>query len=162
MKSKRELLFFIENYTGINAEIKEMSHPNKHARTYMNRFTISEDDQQEISKIEELESDWEFKAGPRPEDVQNRINELVSGISAESLDVFLFGWYEFEGKTRKRKKRYNNENKRYNRRISIYNTLSQERISELDRYISKPLYHGSMQHTACIFHGLGFLVILLK
>ena len=130
MKSKRELLFFIENYTGINAEIKEMSHPNKHARTYMNRFTISEDDQYEISKIEEMESDWEFKAGPRPEDVQNRMNELISEISAESLDIFLFGWYEFEGKTEKREKGYNNENKRYNRRINICNTLSQERISE--------------------------------
>ena len=136
MKSKRELLFFIENYTGINTETKEMSHPNKHARTYMNRFAINEDDQYEISKIEEMESDWEYKAGPRPVDLQNRINELVSGISAESLDIFLFGWYEFEGKTEKREKRYNDEHKRYNRRIKIYNTLSQEIISEYDLFIS--------------------------
>ena len=77
-----------------------------------------------------MESDWEYKAGPRPVDLQNRINELVSGISADSLDIFLFGWYEFEGKTEKREKRYNNEHKRYNRRINIYNTISQERISE--------------------------------
>ena len=124
MKSKRELLFFIENYTGHNNEIKEMSQPKKHARTYMNRFTINEDDQYDISKIEEMASDWEFKAGPRPEDVQNRINDLVSRISTKSLDIFLFGWYEFEGMTDHRK----SENKRYNRRINISSTLTKERI----------------------------------
>ena len=123
MKCKRELVFFIEIYTGHNDEIKEMSHPKKHARTYINKFTINEDDQYDIFKIEEMESDWEFKAGPRPEDVQNRINDLVSRISSESLDIFLFGWYEFEGKS---------ENERDNRRIDIYNTLTKERVYDLD------------------------------
>ena len=120
MKCKRELLFFIENYTGHNNDIKEMSHPKKHARTYMNRFTINEEDQYEISKIEEMDSDWGFKEGPRPENINNRIQELVSGIMAETLDVFLFGWYEFQGKTHHQK----SENKRYKRRISIYHTLT--------------------------------------
>ena len=96
MKSKRELLFFIENYTGRNVDIKEMSHPKKHARTYMNRFIISEDDQYEISTIEEMDSDWEFKEGPRPENIHDRIQELIRRISAESLDIFFFGWYEFQ------------------------------------------------------------------
>ena len=54
-----------------------MSHPKKHARTYMNRFTINEDDQFEISKIEEMDSDWEFKEGPRPQNVHSRIHQLV-------------------------------------------------------------------------------------
>ena len=128
MKCKRELLFFIENYTGHNNDIKEMSQPKKHARTYMNKFIINEDDQYDIFKIEEMESDWEFKAGHRPENVQNRINDLVSRISAESLDIFLFGWYEFEGMTHHQK----SENKRYNRHISISNTLIKERIYILD------------------------------
>ena len=105
-----------------------MSQPKKHARTYMNKFTINEDDQYDISKFEEMESDWEFKAGPRPKDVQNRINDLVSRISAESLDIFLFGWYEFEGMTDHHK----SENKRYNRRINISNTLTKERVYDLD------------------------------
>ena len=54
MKDNRELLFFIENYTGYNVDVKEMSHPKKHARTYINRFTINENDQFDISKIEEM------------------------------------------------------------------------------------------------------------
>ena len=124
MKSKRELLFFIENYTGNNVDIKEMSHPKKHARTYMNRFIINEDDQYEISKIEEIDSDWEFKSGPRPDDIIDRIQELVRRISAESLDIFLFGWYEYEGKTQKNTR----ENSRYKRRISIGRTLQQDRF----------------------------------
>ena len=39
-ESHKELLFFIENYTGRNDYIKQMTKPCKHARTYMNRFTI--------------------------------------------------------------------------------------------------------------------------
>jgi len=97
-----------------------MSHPKKHARTYMNRFTINEDDQYEISKIEEIDSDWEFKEGPRPANLHNRIQELVRGVTAENLDIFLFGWYEFDGRTHPQK----SENKRYKRRINIYNTLT--------------------------------------
>ena len=128
MKCKRELLFFIENYTGHNNEIKEMLHRKKHARTYMNKFTINEDDQYDISKIKEMTSGWEFKAGLRPKKVQNRINDIVSRISAESLDIFLFGWYEFEGKT----DHWKSENKRYNRRINISNTLTKERVYDLD------------------------------
>ena len=124
MKSKRELLFFIENYTGRNVDIKEMSHPKKHARTYMNRFIINEDDQYEVSKIEKIDSDWEFKAGPRPDDIINRIQELVRRISAESLDVFFFGWYEFNGRTEHQK----SEHQRYKRRIDICNTLNKERF----------------------------------
>ena len=124
MKSKRELLFFIENYTGNNVDIKEMSHPKKHARTYMNRFIINEDDQYEISKIEEIDSDWEFKSGPRPDDIIDRIQELVRRISAESLDIFLFGWYEFNGRTEHQK----SEHQRYKRRIDICNTLKKERF----------------------------------
>ena len=120
MKCKRELLFFIENYTGHNNESKEMSHPKKHARTYMNRFTINEDDQYDISKVEEMDSDWEFKEGPRPENVHNRIQQLVKGVTAENLDILLFGWYEFDGRTHPQK----SENKRYKRRINIYHTLT--------------------------------------
>ena len=90
----------------------------------MNRFTITEDDQYEISTVEEMDSDWEFKAGPRPEKIHDRIQELIKRISAESLDIFFFGWYEFEGTTDHRK----SERKRYNRRIRIRNTLSQERF----------------------------------
>ena len=122
MKCKRELLFFIENYTGHNNETKQMSYPKKHARTYMNRFTINEDDQYEISKIEEMDSDWEFKEGPRPENVHNRIQQLIRGVTAENLDIFLFGWYEFDGRTHPQK----SENKRYKRRINIYHTLTKE------------------------------------
>ena len=125
MTRSKELIFFIENFTGHNNDIKEMSKPNKHARTYMNRFTINEDDQYEISKVQELNSDWAFKDGPRSEDISNRINEAVKAISAESLDVFLFGWYEFEGKTGKNK----SERQRYKRRIYIRNTLFQEMVS---------------------------------
>ena len=120
MKCKRELLFFIENYTGHNNDIKEMSHPKKHARTYMNRFTINEDDQYDISKVEEMDSDWEFKEGPRPEHVHDRIQQLVRGVTAENLEIFLFGWYEFQGRTHHQK----SENKRYKRRINIRNTLT--------------------------------------
>ena len=124
MKSKRELLFFIENYTGRDDDIKEMSTPKKHARTYMNRFTINEGDQYEISKVEEMNSNWGLKEGPRPEHIHSRIRELIRGIKAETLDVFLFGWYEFEGTTRKHK----NRKKRYKRRINIYTTLNKERF----------------------------------
>ena len=124
MNSKRELLFFIENYTGGHVDIKEMSHPKKHARTYINRFTINEDDQYDISKIEEMNTEWAFKEGQRPEHIQNRMNELVSGIWAESLDIFLFGWYEFKGKNDKRK----SENQRNNQCIDIYNTLIKKRF----------------------------------
>ena len=136
MKSKRELLFFIENYTGHHVDIKEKLHPKKHARTYMNRFTINEDDQYEVSKIEEMDSDWGFKEGPRPEHIHSRIQELIRGIKAETLDVFLFGWYEFESTTRKHK----NEKKRYNRRINIYTTLNKERfhLNRADDSVYKP------------------------
>ena len=90
----------------------------------MNRFIISEDDQYEISTIEEMDSDWEFKEGPGPEKIHDHIQELIRRISAESLDIFFFGWYEFEGTTEHQK----SERKRYNRRIHIRNTLSQERF----------------------------------
>ena len=123
-KSKRELLFFVENYKGHDIQIAEMSHPKKHARTYMNRFTINENDQYEISKFEELETDREFRESQRPEHIKNRIFELVSGNSVESLDIFLFGWYESEGQTEKRKR----ETERYNQRINIYHTITQERF----------------------------------
>ena len=102
----------------------------------MNKFTINEDDQYDISKIKEMTSGWEFKAGLRPKKVQNRINDIVSRISAESLDIFLFGWYEFEGKTDHHKR----ENKRYNRRINISNTLTKERIYHLDYFIIELKY----------------------
>ena len=129
MNSKRELLFFIENYTGGHVDIKEMSHPKKHARTYMNRFTINEDDQYEISKIEEMDSDWGSKEGPRPEHIQSRIQEVIRGIKTETLDVFLFGWYEFEGTTRKHKNEMKHLSIRpYTRRINIYTTLNKERF----------------------------------
>ena len=131
MESKRELLFFVENYTGRNVEIKEMSHPQKHARTYMNRFTITEDDQYEISKIEEMDSDWGFKEGPRPENIHYNIQKLIRGITAESLDIFLFGWYEFKGQTDPHNSvRYASPYaipyalRLYEKRIDIYNTLS--------------------------------------
>lgn len=121
MSCKRELLFFIKNHTGHNNDIKEMSLPKKHARTYMNRFTINEDDQFETSKIEEMDSDWEFIEGPRPENFHNRIHQLVKGITAENLDIFLFGWYEFGDRTHHQKSNI----EEYKRRINIYNTLTE-------------------------------------
>ena len=123
MKSKRELLFFIENYSGHEVDIKEMSHPKKYARTYMNRFTINEDDEYELSKIEEMNSDWKFKGGLLP-DIVVRMQELVSRISAESLDIFFFGWFEFQGTTEHQV----SVRKRYTRRISIGDTLRKERF----------------------------------
>ena len=123
MSCKRELLFFIKNYTGHNNDIKEMSHPKKHARTYMNRFTINEDDQFEISKIEEMDSDWEYKEGPHPKNIHNRIHQLVGEITAENLDIFLFGWYEFD-EFDSRTLHHFFEDKPYKKRINIYNTLT--------------------------------------
>ena len=91
MKSNRELLFFVET-NKVNVEIEEMSH-HKLARHYMNRFTINKDDQYEISQFEEMNTDWED--GRQPENLHDRINKLVNSISAKSLDIFFFGWYEF-------------------------------------------------------------------
>ena len=96
LKSQKELLFFIENYTGRNEYIKDMTKPCKHARTYMNRFTICEDDQFEISKIHVLNSNWGMKAGKRPTKIQ-RIIKSMKTLSATNIDIFLFGWYEFRG-----------------------------------------------------------------
>ena len=91
MKSNRELLFFVET-NKVHVEIEEMLH-HKLARNYMNRFTINEDDQYEISQFEELNTYWE--EGRHPENLHDRINKLVNSISAKSLDIFFFGWYEF-------------------------------------------------------------------
>ena len=96
----------------------------KHANTYINKFTINEDDQFDIAKIEEMDSEWEFKEGNRPDEVQNRMNEIISKINAESLDIFLFGRYEFEGKTEHEE----SEQTRYKRRIYIDRTLQQDRF----------------------------------
>lgn len=96
LNSQKELLFFIENYTGRNEYIKDMTKPCKHARTYMNRFTICEDDQFEISKIHVLNSNWGMKAGKRPTKIQ-RIIKSMKTLSATNIDIFLFGWYEFRG-----------------------------------------------------------------
>ena len=90
----------------------------------MNRFVINDDDQSEISKIVAIDSDWEFKAGPRPDGIIDRFQELVRRISAESLDIFLFGSYEFNGRTEHQK----SEHQRYKRRIDICNTLKKERF----------------------------------
>ena len=90
----------------------------------MNRFSITEDDQYEISNVEEIDSDWEFRAGPRPDHIVDRIQDLVRRISAESLDIFLFGWYEFHGTTEHQK----SERNRYKRRIHICHTLNKERF----------------------------------
>ena len=120
----KELIFFIENYTGNNIEVKQSWKTRKHANTYINKFTIDEGDQFEISKIEEIDSKWEFKEGDRPCEIQNRMNELIKKIDAKSLDIFLFGWYEYEGKTQKNTR----ENSRYKRRISIGRTLQQDRF----------------------------------
>ena len=126
MKSKRELLFLIENYTGHNVDIKEMSHPKKHARTYINRFSITEDDQYEISKVVEINSDWEYRACP--DDTFDRFGDLVRSISAESLDIFLFGWYRSHGTTTFAAKHLQNEHKRSKIRIHICDTLEKERF----------------------------------
>ena len=115
MKCKRELLFFIKNYTGHNNDIKEMSHPKKHARTYMNRFTINEDDQFEILRIEEMDSDRKIQEGTRPENIHNRIHQLVRGITAENLDIFFFGWYELQEDGRRLQK---SKIKRYKKRVN--------------------------------------------
>ena len=95
-KGHKELLFFIENYTGLNDYIKEMTKPCKHARTYMNRFTICEDDQFDISNVVVLNSKWGSKAGKRPTKIQKMI-ESMKMLSSTNIDIFLFGWYEFRG-----------------------------------------------------------------
>ena len=83
MRSKRELLFFIENYTGDDLLIKKMLNHKKHALTYMNRFIINEDDQYEISSINEMDCcDSEFKQTPHRQQLQSRVREIVSGIFA--------------------------------------------------------------------------------
>ena len=96
LEGQKELLFFIENYTGRNDYIKDMTKPCKHARTYMNRFIICEDDQFEISKIDVLNSNWGMKAGKRPTKIQ-KIIKSMKALSATNVDIFLFGWYEFRG-----------------------------------------------------------------
>ena len=120
----KELLFFIENYTGRNIDVQHSWKTRKHANTYINRFTINEDDQFDIAKIEEMDSDWEFMEGNRPDEIQGRMNELIRKIKARSLDIFLFGWYEFEGKT----DHAESEETRYKRRIYIDRTLQQGRF----------------------------------
>ena len=95
-KGRKELLFFIENYTGRNDYIKEMTKPCKHAQTYINRFTICEEDQFDISKIVVLNSNWGTKAGRRPTKIQKMI-ESMKTLSTANVDIFLFGWYEFRG-----------------------------------------------------------------
>ena len=120
----KELLFFIENYTGRNIDVQQSWKTRKHANTYINRFTINEDDQFDIAKIEEMDSDWEFMEGNRPDEIQGRMNDLIRKIKARSLDIFLFGWYEFEGKTDHAK----SERTRYKRRIYIDRTLQQGRF----------------------------------
>ena len=56
-RSKRELLFFMKNYIGNNDDVKKVSNHKKHALTYANRFSITEDDQYEISKMIEMNCD---------------------------------------------------------------------------------------------------------
>ena len=44
--------------------------------------------------------------------------KIKTSGTAENLDIFFFGWYEFDSRPQE------SENKQYERRINIYNTLT--------------------------------------
>ena len=62
----------------------------------MNRFTICEEDQFDVSNVVVLNSNWGTKAGKRPTKIQKMI-ESMKKLSSTNIDIFLFGWYEFRG-----------------------------------------------------------------
>ena len=85
MRRQKELVFFIENYPSL----RTASLAGRYARTYMNKFAVSEDDQFEISNVHILDLSSE-KRGPRKSDL---IIESIKTSNANDLDLLLFGLY---------------------------------------------------------------------
>ena len=62
-----------------------------------------------------MDSDRKIQEGTRPENIHNRIHQLVRGITAENLDIFFFGWYELQEDGRRLQK---SKIKRYKKRVN--------------------------------------------
>ena len=90
---QKALLFFIEKYDGLDNWVKESTRPLKHALTYMNKFTIDEDDQYDISSIKILKSNRGTKTVKRLTKIE-RMMQSMSTFPANHIDIFYFGWYD--------------------------------------------------------------------
>ena len=100
---QKALLFYIEKYDGPDHWIKRSSRPLKHALTYMNKFTIDEDDQYDIASIQKLKFDDEpliltsgvdsrYGLKYRRLTKIERMMRSMSSLSASHIDIFYFGW----------------------------------------------------------------------
>ena len=92
--NQRELLLFIEKHSWSKFDEENELHL-KHAKTYMNKFVVDEDDQYEIADIQFLKT----KNGVKNELFefdQTRINTSIRKCSARNLDILFFGWYSFD------------------------------------------------------------------
>ena len=92
MEHQKDMVFFIDSYSESgNNDISKVA--GKFARNYLNKFTINEDDQFEISNVHIL--DASRKRGPRRIDCM--VESIKTSISTD-LDVVLFGTYGAKGK----------------------------------------------------------------
>ena len=92
MELQKDMVFFIDSYSESgNNDISKVA--GKFARNYLNKFTINEDDQFEISNVHIL--DASRKRGPRRIDCM--VESIKNSISTD-LDVVLFGTYGAKGK----------------------------------------------------------------
>ena len=85
MRRQKELVFFIENYSSL----RTANLAGKYARTYMNKFAVSEDDQFEISNVHILDSSTEEKCSRKID----RVIKSIKKSDAADLDLLLFGLY---------------------------------------------------------------------
>ena len=94
-RKSRELLFFIEEFTWSRYKkaVKEVN--LKHAKTYLNKFTIDENDQFEITDIQVLYTEKGVWKDKLPEYDKKRINQSTRKAVAKNLYIFFFGWYGY-------------------------------------------------------------------
>ena len=85
-RKSRELLFFIEEFTWSRYEkaVKEL-----------NKSTIDENDQFEITDIQVLYTEKGVWKDKLPEYDKKRINQSIRKTAAKNLYIFFFGWYGY-------------------------------------------------------------------
>ena len=92
MTSQKELVFFVESNSEFGNHSADLV--GKYPRTYMNRFTISEDDQFEISNVHILDSSFKQR------DLQKTdcVIQSIERSNAVNLDLLFFELHEVEGR----------------------------------------------------------------
>ena len=87
VNKNRQCYFFTENRTG-KLPAPEISLPWKNTRNYMNKMTVSEEDQYEICGFYSIPSTLGKSVIPRP--LQQQITNELTAASGE-VDLFLSG-----------------------------------------------------------------------